>query len=251
MTFFLRKLLGGLLMPLPALLAVGLIGWVLWMRGRRPRLARVMVGGSLILLAVLSLDPVSAVLGRGVQSDVPAFPGDSVAFVVVLGSGGVSDPTIPPGARLDAQGLYRLVEALRITNAQPWTTLVLSGYGGTDPVPNAEAYHEVARSLGFPEARMHIDARGRSTAEEAGTLAPLLRGHAFALVTSATHMPRALTLFRARGLDPIPAPTGHLVKGPQRWSPLDAIPGEESLRVTRQAWYETLGRIWVALRGGS
>ena len=66
---------------------------------------------------------------------------------------------------------------------------------------------------------------------------------------SASHMPRAVSLFRARGLDPIPAPTGHLAKTSQGFSALGLVPNEGSLGRTRTAWYEFLGKIWAKLRG--
>ncbi|HKJ03803.1 MAG TPA: envelope biogenesis factor ElyC [Longimicrobiales bacterium] len=250
MGFFLKKLLGELLMPLPVCLLLAGVGWVLWHRGRRPRLARGLVGGSLLTLLLLSLSPVSDFMAIQVESEYPAFPGDSVDFVVVLGSSYVSDPELPPSALLSVQGLYRLVEGVRIAHAQPWATLVLSGWGDTDPVSNAEVYREVAASLGFPAERTRVEPRPRDTAEEAQVLEPLLSGHRFALVTSATHMPRAVALFRGRGLNPVPAPTGHLVKGGVGWGRFDAyLPDEGSLAHARQAWYEMLGRVWIRLRG--
>jgi len=145
--------------------------------------------------------------------------------------------------------LYRLVEGVRIATAQPWATLVLSGWGDTDPRSNAEVSQEVAVALGFPRERTHIEPRPRDTAEEAEVLAPVLAGERFALVTSSTHMTRALSLFRAQALNPIPAPTGHLVKEGHTPFSYTLIPAENNLRVSRQAWYEMLGRVWVRLRG--
>lgn len=249
MGFLLKKLLGAVLMPLPAFLAVGAIGWVLWFRGRRPRTGQTLVAMSLAALALLSLSPVSDALGRRVEGGHAAFPGDSVAYVVVLGGGHSSDPALPPSAFLGEQSLYRLVEGVRIATAQPWATLVLSGWGDTDPRADADVYREVAVALGFPRERTHIEPRPRDTAEEAELLAPLLEGERFALVTSSTHMTRALALFRARGLDPVPAPTGYLVKERRERFPYALIPGEGNLRVSRQAWYEMLGRVWVRIRG--
>lgn len=250
MGFFLKKLLGEVLMPLPVCLTLGLVGWVLWSRGRRPRLGRMLSGASLLILLLLSLGPVSDFLGRRVEGGYPAFPGDSVDFVVVLGSGHVSDPALPPSALLGDQAIYRLVEGLRIAHAQPWTTLVLSGWGDTDPVSNARVYQDVAASLGFPRERTVPEPRPRDTADEARLLAPLLSGHAFALVTSSIHMPRAIALFRGQGMDPVPAPTGHLVKQGVRERLVYAlVPSENSLGRSREAWHEMLGRVWIRLRG--
>lgn len=251
MGFFLKKVAGALLMPLPALLLLGIAGWVLWTRGRWRRTGQGMVAASLLLLLLLALTPVSNALLRPLERGAPAFPGDSVDFVVVLGGGHVSDTTLPLSARPSAASLVRLVEGVVIATSQPWSRLVLSGWGGADPRSSADVYREVAAALGFPEGRMVLEPRPRDTRQEAELLAPLLRGHRFALVTSASHMPRALALFRAQGLEPIPAPTGHLAKEPQAFDALDLVPGEDDLGRTRVAFHELLGRIWARLTGGT
>ena len=249
MGFVVRKLLSALVMPLPAALLVGVVGWILWTRGTRKRMGQVMVAASLLGLAALSLDPVALALAGRVEGGHPAFPGDSIDFVVVLGHGHDSDSALPVSAQLSSQALYRLSEGVSIAVAQPWARLVLSGYGGTDPKPGAQVYGEMAAALGVAPERMVLEPRPTSTAEEAEYLEPLLRGHRFALVTSATHMSRALEIFRGRGLEPVPAPTGHLAKAPQGFDVLGFIPQEENLMRSRAAWYEFLGRAWARLRG--
>jgi uncharacterized SAM-binding protein YcdF (DUF218 family) len=251
MGFFLKKAVSALLMPLPACLLLGIAGWILWARGRRPRLGRGMVAASLVLLSVLSFTPVADGLIGAVETDAPPFPGDSVDFVVVLGGGHVSDPALPVSAQLSSVALHRLVEGVVIATAQPWSRLVLSAWGGADPRSNADVYREMAAALGLPEVRMVVEPRPRDTRQEAELLAPLLRGHPFALVTSASHMPRALALFRAQGLDPVAAPTGHLAKDPQGFDPLSWVPEEGNLVRTRAAWYEILGRAWARLWGAT
>jgi uncharacterized SAM-binding protein YcdF (DUF218 family) len=251
MGFLLKKIAGALLMPLSAFLLLGILGWILWTRGRWKRVGQGMVAASLLLMSLASLPPLADALVRPLERSAPAFPGDSVGFVVVLASGHVSDPALPLSARLSSTALVRLVEGVAIANAQPWSRLVLSGWGGADPESNADVYAEVAASLGFPEARTVLEPRPRDTRQEAELLAPLLRGQRFALVTSASHMPRAAALFRAQGLDPIPAPTGHLAKEPQGFDVLDLIPDADGLSRTRSAWHEVLGRIWAGLTGGT
>jgi uncharacterized SAM-binding protein YcdF (DUF218 family) len=247
----LRKVLTAFIMPLPLALIVGVTGWVLWVRGKRTKLGRRMVAAAFVGLALVSIEPVARSLAGAVEGDLPPFPGDSVAYVVVLGNGHTSDPDIPATARLHPQALYRVTEGVRIALAQPWSRLVFSGYGGRDPRSNAEVNSDLALQLGIPGERIIVESRPTSTAHEAELLEPILRGQTFALVTSASHMGRSLSLFRARGLNPIPAPTGHLARVPQGFDLLGLVPRESNLERTRAVWYETLGRIWAKLRGDS
>lgn len=250
MGFFLKKAISTMVMPLPGTLLLAFLGGLLWWRGRR-RMGRLLVAAAVVLVWLASTTPVADGLIRAVETREPAFPGDSVDFVVVLAGGHVSDPTVPVSAHLSSPTLYRLVEGVSIATAQPWSRLVLSGWGGADPRPNADVYRDVAAALGFPETRMVLDPRPWDTRQEAELLAPLLEGHRFALVTSATHMDRALALFRAQGLDPIPAPTGQLAKEPRALPMSWFIPNEANLVRTRMAWHEILGRVWATLIGAA
>lgn len=249
MSFLLRRVAATVLMPLPLLLLLAAVGFVLWARGRRRRLGMALVGFSLVTLGVLSLPPVAQALVRNRERQYPTFPGDSVDYVVVLGSGHVSDTTVSVVSRLSGTAIYRLVEGVRIATAQPWATLVLSGYGGPDPRSNAEAYQDVAVSLGFPRERTFLEPRPRTTEEESAYLEPVLEGHPFALVTSASHIPRATALFRARGLDPIPAPTGFLSPRLPGLRAGDLVPNEGALTIARFWWYEVLSSAWARIRG--
>lgn len=247
--FVFRKLIGALLMPLPLTLALAWTGVGLLRWSGRTRLARGMLTGALALLTLVSLAPVSAWLAAPLERAYPAFPGDSVDAVVVLGSGHGTAPHLPPTSVLSSSALYRLVEGMRIARAQPWARLVLSGYGGAEPRANAEAYRDLAVALGFDPGRIMVEPRPRDTAEEARLLDPVLRGHPFALVTSATHMRRALALFRREGLDPVPAPTDHRVREARAFRWLYLLPDESALLTSRMVWHEVLGYAWFSLMG--
>ena len=73
----------------------------------------------------------------------------------------------------------------------------------------------------------------------------------FLLVTSASHLPRAMIFFRHAGLDPLPAPANQLAVT----SPLNpwerAIPSPVWLMHSDRVGYEPLGRVWQWLKGSS
>ncbi len=249
MGFFLKKFIGAVVMPLPVIFLMAGAGAALRYRGVRPRLARGLLIGAALLLWAASCEPLTEAGIRRLERGYPVFPQDSVAAVVVLGSGHVSDPEVPPGARLSGPALYRLAEGLRIANEQPWAQVILSGYGGGDPISHAEAYQDVAVGLGLDPTRIVLEPRGVDTAAEARLIAPLVEGRPFALVTSASHMRRAMALFRAQGLTPVAAPTGHLAPRRVGFDYRQLLPSEGALIRSRQLWYEILGAVWVRLRG--
>ncbi len=114
------------------------------------------------------------------------------------------------------------------------------------------------------EARLAAEyfARGRSeitpteleevstdTAESAVQLAPVLHQRGLKnvlLVTSDIHMPRALAAFRARGIDPVPAPaiTVPTERGLRAW-----LPSVYGLQLTSAALTEIYGIIGYLLQG--
>ena len=71
----------------------------------------------------------------------------------------------------------------------------------------------------------------------------------FILVTSASHMPRAMGLFRKHGMEPIPAPTDYMVKEREGGlSPGMFFPSAGSLEKAERAIHEYLGMMWGKIR---
>lgn len=133
--------------------------------------------------------------------------------------------------------------------ANPQAMLLLSGFGGSDPVSNAHLYRVVARQYGIPKARIQIFEQAKDTAEEAALIAPIIKQHKSALVTSASHMPRSLDLFYALGAEPVASPIYFLGKKPQ--NPLffyERLPKAGSLSSFTIGWHEIIGSLWRKIR---
>ncbi len=242
MGFELKKLIGGLLMP-SAWIVLGLIlAVVLLVRGRR-RPALILTTGCALVFYLLCLHPVADWLLAPIERQVPAYQGEAVDYVVVLGGYHSSDDQIPPLAQLSSHSLFRLLEGIRIHQRNPGSQLVFSGYAELDPVPHALAMKQAAISLGVEEAAILTESGPRDTLEEARQLQPLLQSKAFALVTSASHMPRALQLFKAQGLNPVPAPTEFLARPTRRCNWRCALPTAHAWYKSERAIYERLGQL--------
>ncbi len=239
------------LMPVPMVGLLLLAGLVATLFGRR-RLAVGLGSTALLLLMLLAWQPFAGLLLQPLERQYPAIlePGsaEDAAYVVVLGAGHVPDPAIPATGRLNAMGLVRLTEGVRLHRALPESTLVTTGNGR--PAPQAATAADVARKLGAERIAM-LDA-ARNTHAEAEAAAELVGDDPFILVTSASHMPRAMALFRAQGLDPVPAPTEYMARErppEDRWNIYDLRPSATGLRMTERAFHEYLGLAWGRMQG--
>lgn len=254
MLFALKKYIGSLLMPLPLLLLLmgGALA-LLWF-SRWQKTARLVLTGSWLALLLLSLQPVADRLLLPLESRypawTPAFP--RVNYIVVLGGGYTFNPDWPPSANLINNSLARVTEGVRLWHANPGSKLIFTGAAAQgNPVTSASVAARVAQSLGVPaQDILRVDS-ARDTEEEAAGTQALVGNAPFLLVTSASHLPRAIRFFQARGLTPIAAPANQLaiISALNPWERL--FPSPLYLSHSERAWYEGLGLLWQRLKGNT
>ena len=108
-----------------------------------------------------------------------------------------------------------------------------------------------AESLGVPRASIITLDSPKDTEEEAAAVKQAIGDVPFLLVTSASHLPRAMIFFEKLGLHPLPAPANQMAID----APLNpwerAIPSPMWLMHSDRVGYETLGRLWQWLKGTS
>ncbi len=238
MSFLIKKLISAFALPLTwalLLLAAGLV--LLWWT-RRQRAGRVLVSLSLAVLYIFSIRPTALLLLSPLENRHPAYAARHADFVVVLGGGQYSDASCE-----------RLSEGIRIWRANPGSRLVLSGAACGERVSEAEVLADCAVSLGVPPNAVVREPCSRDTSEHPGYVKSIVGGRPFALVTSASHMPRALAMFRKAGLSPIPAPAGYLSLRLARTGRFALSPSATALSASSAALHEYLGLLWARLRG--
>ena len=257
--FYAKRLVSRALFPLPLSLELMAIGLVLLWLTRRQRLGKILITVGAALLLLLSLGPIGEALvttleGRyepyGAYGHFPV-PEEEIAYVVVLAGGLPSDPELPITRYGGGDGGGRALEAVRIHRRCPNSKLVLSGGLGADPDAPKELLtnYRFVTMLGVADADIIIQNTSLDTDDEARNIKPIVGDASFVLVTSASHMPRALALFRQQGMDPIPAPTDYRV-GPIRRYTLDSlIPSVYALQESETTVYEYLGMLWARLTG--
>ena len=217
--------------------------------------------GRLVLTALVAFywilsTPLTAVpLVRALTADYPPLMTSADArgatAIVVLGAGMAMHRS--RGAALQAgnrEHSLRVLEAARVYHLlnKPW--VIVSG-ALVPGWPTAAA--NMARSLrllGVPAERIVEEGESRSTLDHAKYIPPQLveRGAGqFVLVTSRQHMARALRVFRASGLDPVPSsPEFYVARG----RPFDRfLPSQAALDVSVAMMYDVAGLAYYRLRG--
>ncbi|PWC17271.1 envelope biogenesis factor ElyC [Brenneria corticis] len=254
MLFIAKKLIGGLLQPLPLLLLLMGVGLLLLWCTRWQRGGKTLILLSWLTLVLISVQPVADRLLLPLEKHYPTWqPGRIHAnYIVVLGGGYTYNPHWAPSSNLIGNSLPRVTEGVRLYHANPGAKMIFTGAAAQgNPVSSAKTAALVAESLGVPAGDILILDTPRDTEEEAAGSANIIGKQPFLLVTSANHLPRAMRFFQAQGLNPIPAPANQMAitSALNPWEKV--FPSAYYLSHSERAWYETLGRLWQRLKGGA
>ncbi|HQZ29742.1 MAG TPA: ElyC/SanA/YdcF family protein [Verrucomicrobiales bacterium] len=270
--FSLKKLLSIYINPVSITLELLFLGLVLISFSRRrsknppgPRGLRVrrflgstgvfLVGLGMLTIFLCSVDPVANGLTLYLEGQNPPLPEKEgvpivktpPAFIVVLAGGHRSVPDKPTLSRLSHHGLARIVGAVDLWKQFPESQFVVTG----NPTETS-AMRVIAERLGVPTDRLLEESESRDTKDHPVKLKPIIGESPFLLVTSAVHMPRAVSLFRKQGFDPIVAPVDFLIyPEPGEYDPYRTgllLPRVSNLQLTATALHEIGGMAWSKWR---
>lgn len=226
---------------------------------RRPRAVRLFGLAALALLLVFASPSVADALMRSLEDvypDVGIEAAPKAEALVVLG-GAVHIPNSIHTRSAISEPSDRVLRAARLYRAGKAPLVLCSG--GNNPVisrpgrpPEARVIARLLEEWGVPAEAILVEDRSVNTRENALFSFAILSSknvRHILLITSATHMPRALSTFKKVGFEVIPAPadfrTGWGEPEPvARW-----IPAADSLALSDLALKEWLGRLVYRLRG--
>lgn len=259
--FLFKKLVSPFILPVPLCLGVVALGLVLLWFTRKQKAGKIAVTLGTLLLALLGVRTFSEALLEPLEDRYPPFPSgseqrfaslnqsDPIRWIVVLSGGHIPDPRLPETSRISGLSLVRLVEGIRLHREISGTRLLLTGGGFYESVSESETMAKVAESLGVDHGNIVIETESRDTKDQARIVRSIVGNDGFILVTSSWHMPRSMAMFRKVGLNPIPAPTGHMVKRGMWSTGKLFLPSSSGLRRAEIAVHECLGFLWAKLRG--
>jgi uncharacterized SAM-binding protein YcdF (DUF218 family) len=260
MSFWLKKTVTLGLMPLPLSLLLLAAGLLLMARPRRVVLGRLVAVTALLLLALFSNPFLARALMRPLEVRYPAAPelaaGAPVPaalaacrHVVVLGAGYGASAERPATSELTLSANARITEAVRLLRALPDAQLIVCGPDLGNGVTHGSQLQRAAISLGIPAARITVLDQAPDTESEALAVAHRLGRQPMALVTSASHMPRAMALFRRHEVTAFPCPTGYWTNDYDTFTVSQLAFDANALACSTAAIHECLGLLWNALRG--
>ena len=256
MFFVLSKTFGYLVIPSNLLMAIGLIGLVLLFTRFR-RLASWLIVTSLVLIALIGYSPLGRILLLPLEDRFPPWDATRGAPDGIVVLGGAISPDISAGRGVVALtgAAERLTVTAVLAHRYPNARIIFTGgTASLDPTRPLEAPLAVKQfeSLGVAHDRITAEEQSRNTIENAvfsRLLADPKPGERWLLVTSASHMPRAIAAFRAAGFPVEAYPVNWHTRGRRDAAELfDSFVG--GLAMTDNAAHEWMGLVvyWITGR---
>jgi uncharacterized SAM-binding protein YcdF (DUF218 family) len=220
-------------------------GWVAFLAAAYWILSIPIGADALVACVGYGYGPVDAATARGADA-VVVLDGGALRF---RNSGG----EIAVVSRASA---LRVIEALRVYRLadRPWLVVTGGTYGPPNgTLPEGEAVRAALIQAGVDPKRIVLDSTSRNTREHALNIGRILHEHGagrFVLVTSHTHIRRALGAFREAGLDPIPSAAPVWPNGDRSlWERARFWPSTDTLQVSADALYDAFGLVYYRMRG--
>ena len=213
--FLASKLFWAVLRPNTLALLLAVVGLALVWRGRR--FGRWPLALGLGWYGMVFLLPVSTALVLPLESRFarPATLPGPVTGILVLGGAVEQRLTAAHGIPALNGAAERMTEAVALARRHPEARLIFTG-GSAAIIPGGPTEADTARrlftDLGLPSSRLTFEDESRNTWENAVLTHRLVQprtGETWLLVTSASHMPRAVGSFRAAGWSVVPWPVNY------------------------------------------
>jgi len=243
--FLLKKFVSFFVEPLGLVLILSVFG-IYYFYAKKESKAEKFFLSSLFLLFLFSYPPFSNLLLKGLENQYLKYDyKENVKYIHVLGSGHNTDVKQPLSSQISSAGMKRIVEGIIIHNHIPNSKIIFTGYAADTNTSQAVMNARLAKELNVSRNDLVINPLPKDTKEEALFAKTVVGDAPFALVTSASHMPRAMILFKSLGLHPIAAPTNYYQ---EEFRGYLRAPSATSFYVSTIATHEYVGIVWTKLK---
>lgn len=244
--FSLKKLISFCIKPYGLVLIILMLG-LYFLFTKKEKLSRSLLSLGVFLLFLFAYPPFSNMLVSGLEDRYVKYDytHDGIKYIHVLGSGHVSDETQPLSSLIGSSGVKRVLEGVLLHKNIENSKLIFTGYANNEEFSNASVNAKLAISLGVKEKDIILGEEAKDTSDEAHFAKSITLGEDFVLVTSATHMQRAIYLFEKVGLHPEPAPTDF---HKEKTTTFFELPSVYAFKNSQMAMHEYIGILWSKLR---
>ncbi len=231
--------------PLGFVMTLFAVG-IFFLLKEKVKMAKIFLSVGLFFLFLFSYPSFADFLVKGLENSYQKYSASQkIKYIHVLGSGHNTDPLQPLSSHLDAAATKRVLEGVLLYKKIPHSKLIFTGYAGKTDVSTAQMNANLALALGVKKEDIIINGRPEDTRDEAAFCKTIVGDKPFILVTSATHMHRAMKLFQMQGLHPLPAPTNFYRDNQDS---LFQSPVPEALLKSKIAMHEYIGILWSKIR---
>ncbi|MBL4630243.1 MAG: YdcF family protein [Paraglaciecola sp.] len=202
----------------------------------------------LLWLLICSMTYPSVLLIKPLEDQYPVIPLSSQQWrkteaIVVLACNYFEDNKLPFVSRWPNCSLQRNLHAALMYREHPMPIFLAGNIlGSNDKYSQASHNKYFFEQMGVNSADILIIPKGINTESEVHALMSILDGKYISLVTSASHLPRAVFYFEENNLKVLPIPVEHFSN--KRVEPVAGLPNAASLYRSEGAIHEYLGLIY-------
>ena len=199
-------------------------------------------------LLICSMTYPSVLLIKNLEDQYPVVSVESKEWrktdaIVVLACNHFEDQEMPFVSRWPNCSMQRNLHAALMYQAFNKPIYLAGGIlSKKDTESQASHNRHFFNKMGIKDQDIFTTHKGKNTETEAAALAKILPGKYISLVTSASHLPRAVQYFEERNIKVLPIPVEHLSR--RNIKPVLGIPNARSLYRSERAIHEYLGLIY-------
>jgi len=250
--FYISKFISEWILPPGGLILLLVAG--IWLNRRKNAWGTRLIYFATFALFILTL-PIASMSLMSIIEPYPAIApdrltGQSAQAIVILGGGRSYDAAEYQGDTVSEVTLERLRYGVFIQHKTGLPILVTGGSPLEDRQPEGWLMSETLKQS-FQISPQWVEDESVNTAENAIFSNKILKKQGIRrilLVTNAWHMPRAVTIFEAQGLEVVAAPTAFEGFSKKPLTFFDFIPNAKAFLKSYYAIHELLGSFWYAIR---
>jgi len=248
--FVVKKCITPFLLP-PGVFIVFLLGAAVWLAWRKNWRGALLAGVPALFLWLAAAGPVADRLMLGLESGLRMPQSVTGDVIILLGGGvieGVQDLT-GSGAPNEVM-MARIVTAVRVQRMLNVPIIVSGGAVFASKPPEAYVVQRFLGDLGVPKEMVIVEVKSRDTVENARYSSEISARHGFrkpVLITSASHMRRAVSAFARQKMQVVPLPVNLHSRQRQSYIWVNYLPNSGALLSTSTALHEYLGLLFQRL----